>query len=76
MKNLLTILALNITIIGTAVGFDKLKDIKATVGNTEILKNWNVGQMKSVNGINITRVSGENTPYSRTNILSGAFSGK
>jgi hypothetical protein len=73
MKNLIVILTLNIAVIATGFGADKLKDVKDRVGNTEILKNWTIGEVKEVNGVMITRVSGENTPYARTNILYTPF---
>ncbi len=46
-----------------------LKLVKERVGNPEILKNWNVGDAKYVNGTSILRLGGENGYESITNVF-------
>lgn len=46
-----------------------LKLVKERVGNPEILKNWNVGVAKHVNGSSILRLDGENGYESITNVF-------
>ena len=69
MKTLITLCMMILFISFAGWSQDNLKEVKARVGNPEILKNWNVGQEKVIEGAKIIRIEGENSRFGRTNIL-------
>lgn len=68
MKTILMLLMTALIVTSIQAG-DNLKEVKRIVGNDAILKNWKVGETKTVNDISIRRLSGENRIEGRTNLL-------
>lgn len=68
MKNIITSIAIA-AVITVASAQSALQAVKQTVGNTEILKTWSVGETRKVHDAVITRTSGENEGAHRTNVF-------
>jgi len=68
MKNLMTLIT--VTIISSFIfGQSPLKLVKESVGNPDILKNWELDETKFVNNASIQRIAGENDFDHRTNLF-------